>query len=133
MELIQQKILSNLTSALAAQSSDSSAVKSLKAQVTAIFSKGFSQQLQNEANLFKRQMKQIEQEHTKQNSSVQCVVFITLFCLFFFKWGVTVFDDLVCPNRELFSLLRGWKDSFRTGLKKSEKRLDAISESWDML
>ncbi|XP_034252825.1 uncharacterized protein LOC117652201 [Thrips palmi] len=100
-----QRILKSLTALLTGQSSDSPAVKAIKTKASAIFSKGFSQQLQDESNLFKKQMQQIQAEHTKQNSSVQ----------------------------KLFALLKGWKDSFQTGLKKSEKKLESIAESWDLL
>ncbi|KAE8745901.1 hypothetical protein FOCC_FOCC007419 [Frankliniella occidentalis] len=37
------------------------------------------------------------------------------------------------PVKNLFALINGWKNTFRTGLKKAQAHLEEIAESWDML
>ncbi|KAK3925616.1 Cell division cycle protein 48-like protein MJ1156 [Frankliniella fusca] len=101
----QAQVLSNLKNLLASQQTDSPALKSMKGQVQTVVVNNFKQQIQDEKELFKKQIGQIKQEHSKQIAHV----------------------------KQLFALINNWKNAFRTGLKKSEKHLAKIAQSWDML
>lgn len=101
----QAKVLSDLKSFLTPKPNDSAPVKSLKSQVQAIIGSNFEQEIQEENALFKKQISQIQQEHSKQ----------------------------VVHVKNLFALINGWKNTFRTGLKKAQAHLEEIAESWDML
>ncbi|KAJ1532061.1 hypothetical protein ONE63_000692 [Megalurothrips usitatus] len=101
----QAKVLADLSALLGAQSSDSAELKSLKSKVQSLIQGNFKQQVIDENALFAKQINQIKEEHAKQITHV----------------------------KSLFSLINNWKDTFHAGLAKSEKDLEQIMESWDLL